>query len=97
MTDNQELLKHLTEQEEKLNKIYKSVEQTRKMILWSGIATLVTFVIPFILLIFMLPKAIDIFSGGAKLDRASSSLQGGENLQIESLSDTLNNLKNLGF
>jgi hypothetical protein len=88
-----ELQKQLNEQQKALAMIYKSVEKTRKMILWSAVATVVTFVIPLIVVIVMLPKTINILTGGidgARFDAATS-------FNEESLSDTLNHLKNLGF
>ena len=88
------LLARLEEQEEKIDKIYESVEKTRKMILWSGIATLVTFVLPFIILLFMLPKAMDLFAGGTQmLDQASTMLDSQNADTTESLSELLKSLE----
>jgi hypothetical protein len=50
-----ELLKKLGEQEEKLNRIYVSVEKTRKYFMWTLIITLVAIVLPLIGLIFAIP------------------------------------------
>ncbi len=86
----------LAAQEEKIDKIYRSVEKTRKMILWSGIATIVTFLLPFIILIFMLPRALELFTGGIGLgggiEEVHTTLQNGGG---ESLSELLEGLQNL--
>ena len=89
--DNQDFQKQLDEQQKALAMIYKSVEKTRKYIMWSGIISLAMFVIPAIIMIFALPKIIGIFTNSL------GTTQTEQNIPIESLSDTLNNLKNLGF
>ena len=89
----EEILARLEEQEEKIEKIYTSVEKTRKMIFWSGVATLITFVIPFIILMFMLPRALSLFGGGVSLTSNNSISSHGDTLQqAERLSDLLNSL-----
>lgn len=50
-----ELLQKLQAQDEKLERIYQSVEKTRKYFLWTLIATVVTFVLPLIGLMFAMP------------------------------------------
>ncbi len=94
--DNQDIQKQLEEQQKALAMIYKSVEKTRKMIFWSGVATLVTFVLPLIIVIFMFPKMIDTFTGGIGA-LGDGNGGGGAQVQVENLSDTLNSLKELGF
>ncbi len=92
MENQENIQKQLEEQQKALAMIYKSVEKTRKMIFWSGVATLVTFVLPLIIVVFMLPKMINTLTGGI------SSFGGdGTSVQVENLSDTLNSLKELGF
>ena len=86
----QEILARLEKQEKMIQDIYTSVEKTRKMIFWSGVATLVTFVIPFIILIIMLPRALSLFSGGV-VSSDSSHLQE-ISRDTESLSELLNSL-----
>jgi pyruvate/2-oxoglutarate/acetoin dehydrogenase E1 component len=88
-----ELQKQLDEQQKALAMIYKSVEKTRKMILWSGIATLITFIIPLIIVVVMLPKMIDTLTGD--INKITGNTQ--NTLSVENLSDTLNNLKSLGL
>lgn len=52
---DQEVLDQLKSQEQKLDAIYASVEKTRKYFLWTLVATLVTFVLPLIALIAIIP------------------------------------------
>lgn len=95
--DNQEIQKQLDEQQQALVKIYKSVEKTRKMIFWSGVATAVTFILPLIIVLFMLPKIIGTFT--SSMD-AFSGVDSRLELNADdkkSLSDSLNALKELGL
>ena len=57
----QEIKKRLDMQDELLQKIYKSVEKTRKYFLATLIVTFVTFVLPLIALIFVLPWFINTY------------------------------------
>jgi len=50
-----DILKKLEEQEQKIDKIYRSVEKMRKYFLWSLIIGIVFIVLPFIGLIFVIP------------------------------------------
>jgi len=59
---DQDILKRLAAQEEKIEKIYISVEKTRKYILWTGIITLAIFVLPLIGLLFIMPSFIDTYT-----------------------------------
>ena len=52
------------ELEKKLDAIWRSVEKTRKYFLWTLIITLVTFVLPLIILIIFIPKVISVYGGG---------------------------------
>ena len=61
----EEILKKLQEQDERLDKIFRSVEKTRKYFLWMLIATLVTFIAPFIILLIFLPQIIGVYSGSS--------------------------------
>lgn len=90
--DNQDFQKQLEEQQKALAMIYKSVEKTRKMIFWSGIATVATFIIPLIIVAFTLPKMISTLTGDSSLPNNNNNTQ---SIPIESLSDTLNNLKGI--
>ena len=61
----QDLEKRLAELEKKVDRIWRSVEQTRKMYLWSLIIGAVLFVLPLIGLAFAFPtylKSLDISS-----------------------------------
>lgn len=48
--------------EEKIDKIYKSVEKTRKYFMWTLITTLAFFILPLIGLIFAIPNFISTYS-----------------------------------
>lgn len=50
-----EILQKLQGQDEKLELIYQSVEKTRNYFLWTLIATVVTFVLPLVGLMFAIP------------------------------------------
>lgn len=55
-------MKKLESQDEKLEQIYQSVEKTRRYFLWTMIATVVTFVLPLIGLIFAVPFFLSTLS-----------------------------------
>lgn len=50
-----ELKERLDQQDIKMESIFKSVEKTRKYFLWTLIATIVTFVLPLLALIVVIP------------------------------------------
>ncbi len=50
-----ELLQKLQAHDEKLDRIYQSVEQTRKYFLWTLIGSVVMFVLPLVGLLFAIP------------------------------------------
>lgn len=50
-----EFLQKFSEQEQKLDAIYVSVEKTRKYFLWTMIITVATVVLPLLALVFVLP------------------------------------------
>ena len=62
-----EIKKQFNQQQELLEKIYKSAEKTRKYFLWTLIISLVVFVIPLIILVFVLPSFIDTLTPGLEL------------------------------
>jgi len=83
-------------QQEALAKIYQSVEKTRKIMLWTGVANLAVFVIPLIFAVIALPRIINTFSGSV------GGLTGGvqtvsEIVDNPSLSESLRRLEGLGF
>jgi uncharacterized membrane protein len=81
----------LQAQQQALTQIYKSVEQTRKIIMWSGIASLVMFVLPLIIFAVALPNIISTLTASAGgLGGASVGSGGG-------LLDSLNSLKDLAL
>ena len=49
--------------EEKIDKIYKSVEKTRKYFLWTMIITLALFILPLIGLVFVIPSFMSNYVG----------------------------------
>lgn len=62
-----ELSQKLQAQDEKLERIYRSVEKTRKYFLWTMIATVVTFVLPLIGLIFAVPFLLSTLTAAYSL------------------------------
>lgn len=60
----QEILKRLEAQEALLQKVYVSAEQTRKYFLWTIIGSVVLFVLPLLVLGFVLPKFISTITAG---------------------------------
>lgn len=56
----EKILQKLEEQDQKINAIYKSVEQARKIFLATLVITIVTFVLPLIGLIFVIPWALSV-------------------------------------
>lgn len=58
----QEILKKLSDQEEKINAIYVSVEKTRKYFMWVLILTVAVTVIPAIGLVFAIPQFLGYYT-----------------------------------
>lgn len=58
----QEIFKKITEQQEKIEKIYISVEKTRKYMLWIVIITIIAVVLPLIGLMFVIPAFISNYT-----------------------------------
>ncbi len=54
--------KKLVELEQKVNKIYDSVEKTRKYFLWTMIISVAVIIIPLIIMIFVLPSFISNYT-----------------------------------
>lgn len=48
--------------EEKIDKIYKSVEKTRKYFMWTLITSVIFFVLPLVGIFFLLPKIFNYYS-----------------------------------
>ncbi|MDP2947619.1 MAG: hypothetical protein Q8N88_05885 [Nanoarchaeota archaeon] len=59
----EEILKKIAEQEEKINAIYSSVEKTRKYFLWMLVVTVAMIIIPLIGLVFVIPQFLNIYNG----------------------------------
>ncbi len=60
----EEVLKKIAENTEKIDKIYKSVEKTRKYFFWTMVITILTVVVPLIGLIFVIPAFLKTYVGG---------------------------------
>ncbi len=58
----QETLKKLEEQGQKIDEIYVSVEKTRKYFMWTLILTLAFFILPLIGLVFAVPSFLNTYS-----------------------------------
>ena len=58
-----DIYKELQEQREIIEKIYISVEKTRKYFLWTMIGTVVAFVLPLIALGFVIPSFLSSYTG----------------------------------
>lgn len=58
----QELLNRLEKNEEKLEKIFTSVEKMRRYFLWTLIITVLMVVLPAVGLVFAIPKFMDTYS-----------------------------------
>ncbi|MCA9351450.1 hypothetical protein KC929_01585 [Patescibacteria group bacterium] len=94
-TEKLSIEQQLNLQQEALAKIYKSVEQTRKIMLWTGIISIAMFVLPLIAVAVLLPKIISTYTSSFNVFTDSSSIQ--ESGRTPSLSESLSNLKELGF
>jgi uncharacterized membrane protein len=62
MTNDEQVLELLRENQRLLEATYRSAEKTRKYILWTGIITIVTFVLPLIALMIYLPSFISTYT-----------------------------------
>ena len=59
--DEQQALQKLKEMEEKLDKVYKSTEQTRKYILAMLIGSIALIVLPLIGFLFLIPQFLSVY------------------------------------
>ncbi len=59
----EDLTAQIKAQQEKIDKIYISVEKTRKYFMWTFIITIVLFVLPLIGLIFVIPQFLSTVTG----------------------------------
>jgi hypothetical protein len=57
-----EILEKLKQDEEKLDKIFISVEKTRKYLFWTMVVTVVFLVLPLIGLVFAIPSFLSTYS-----------------------------------
>ena len=55
----QDILKKLEAQEQKIDAIFKSVERTRKYFLWTLVISIVVIVVPLIGIVFLLPTLLN--------------------------------------
>lgn len=56
----QDILKKLDEQDQKIDLIYVSVEKTRKYFQWTLIITIITVLLPIVVMIFAIPWFLSI-------------------------------------
>ena len=70
-----DIQKILAEQQEKIDKIYISVEKTRKYFLWTTIITIALFVLPLIALAFVIPSFISSYTQTLGSDPQAVSTQ----------------------
>ncbi|NCN52261.1 hypothetical protein GW943_00400 [Candidatus Parcubacteria bacterium] len=56
-----DILKKLSEQDEKLDAIWRSAEKTRKMFLFTMWGTIIAFVLPLLALAFVIPSFINSY------------------------------------
>ena len=61
---DQEILKKIEAQEEKIDAIFRSVEKMRKYFLWTLIITLAVIILPLIGLVFVIPNFLSMYGGG---------------------------------
>lgn len=62
MTNEEQIIELLRQNQELLEKTYKSAEKTRKYILYTGIATILVFVLPLIAMVYYLPTIISTYT-----------------------------------
>ncbi|MFH0951027.1 MAG: hypothetical protein V1765_00955 [bacterium] len=62
---DQDIKKQLDQQQQMLTSIYHSTEKTRKYFLWTLIISIVLFVLPLIVMLFLLPSFISNLTSGA--------------------------------
>lgn len=70
MTNEEQILELLKENQQLLQKTHISAEKTRKYILYSTIFTVITFVLPLLALVFILPSFMGSYMdslGGSSL------------------------------
>ena len=70
MTNEEQILELLKENQELLQKTHISAEKTRKYFLYSMIFTVITFVLPLLALVFVLPSFMSSYTnslGGSPL------------------------------
>jgi hypothetical protein len=95
-TTEDSIQSQLNAQQEALVKIYTSVEKTRKIMFWTGVANLVVFVLPLIFVVLALPMIMNTFT--SSLGGLSESTNTTNTVTtVPSLSDSLQNLKDLGL
>ena len=66
MIQEEEIIELLRQNQELLEKTYKSAEKTRKYFLYTAILTVLAFLLPLIGLIFIIPSFIDTYTNSTK-------------------------------
>lgn len=85
MSMEPELSQRIAALEGKVDAMYASVEKLRKYFLWTGIITVVLFVVPLIGLIFVIPSFINSYANIANFDSGGSNTAPGQIDSIRSL------------
>ena len=60
---DESITQKINQLEEKVEKIYVSVEKTRKYFMWTMIITLVIFILPLLALVFVVPSFVTNYIG----------------------------------
>ncbi len=60
---DEKLYKKIEDMELKINQIHQTITTTKKMFVWSLVITLLLFIIPLIILIFLLPSMMETIMG----------------------------------
>ena len=60
---DEKLYKKIEDMDTKINHIHQTIATTKKMFVWSLVITLLLFVIPIIILIFILPSMMNTIMG----------------------------------
>lgn len=61
---DEDIKKEIQDQRKLLEQIFASVEKTRKYFLWTMIGSIVVFVLPLIVFLFVLPSFLGTITGG---------------------------------
>jgi len=60
---NEDILKKIEEQGEKIEKMYRSLEKIRRFFFWTFILGIALVILPLLGLLFVIPDFLDIYTG----------------------------------